>query len=305
MTKAHPIQNRMPKQAACRSSGPPEGWRSRSGDSRAGAGWCSVPDLPKEFLEQEIHSLPHSIHRVAGRLHPLWLLTPVGYLDSRPDACLQLSHQRPQLLIEYASAHSSKCVPKPRSVWATQRVLAAATRRSPPCWRAPGCRHLPTEPSGPHGILERQDGVSLEGGPLIGELLAPKRLLRLPLSAAGHLLSKDHPNSGDQRSRHHSQSTSKSTDDGGVGHVGLWVGCMVTTLDDAFREGNPLISHILESMQGSHPDAAVYKTVVNRPAGTAECCPCSSRRVGRPGSAGLSCGVARGGMTSRMRLSHR
>jgi hypothetical protein len=46
--------------------------------------------------------------------------------------------------------------------------------------------------------------------------------------------------------------------------------------------------------------AADYKTAASRPRSAAECCPCSSGRMGRPASALLSGRVAPGGMTSGM-----
>jgi hypothetical protein len=56
----------------------------------------------------------------------------------------------------------------------------------------------------------------------------------------------------------------------------------------------------------SNPQPAVYKTAGNRPPGTGECGPCSSRRVGRPASTLLTSRVLAGGIDKRndMRPHH-
>jgi hypothetical protein len=83
--------------------------------------------------------------------------------------------------------------------------------------------------------------------------------------------------------------------------TGLQEGCTATmTAQRTAPQHSPDQGGCFELAPGLEPGSAVYKTGADRPPGAGACCPCSSRRVGRPASALLTAQVVPGGMTTRM-----
>jgi hypothetical protein len=67
--------------------------------------------------------------------------------------------------------------------------------------------------------------------------------------------------------------------------TGLQEGCTAAmTAPRTAPQNRPDQGGCLELAPGLEPGSAVYKTAGNRPPGAGECCPCSSRQIGRPAS---------------------